>query len=162
AVLRPYLHWFDKVFNRAGSPAQHVGAKLVRYADDFVVMARSLSDETGAQITEFIEEKVEDWLGLKINREKTRGINSNEPGAELNFLGFTFRYDCDRNGGNHRYLNIFPSKKAVKKEVARIHELTDGRHSCQPIAKVIEEINKQTAGWSRYFSFGYPRPTFRQ
>lgn len=157
-----YLHWFDKAFNRPDSPAQRIRAKLVRYADDLVVMARSLRDEAGAQVTEFIEEKIEGWLGLKINREKTRVIDLNEPGATLNFLGFSFRYDRDRRGNDHKYLNIFPSKKAVKKEVAKIHELTDKRRSFQPIVEVIEEVNKQTAGWSRYFSLGYPRRAFRR
>lgn len=157
-----YLHWFDKVFNRPDSPAQRTGARLVRYADDFVVMARSLSDEAGERLTEFIEEKLESWLGLKINREKTRVVNLNEPGATLNFLGFSFRYDQDLRGRDHKYLNIFPSKKAVEKEVAKIHELTDYRHSFQPIPEVVEEINRQTAGWSRYFSFGYPRMAFRR
>lgn len=157
-----YLHWFDKVFNRPDSPARHGGARLIRFADDFVVMARNLGDEAGQAVTGFIEEKVEGWLGLKINREKTRVVNLNEPGAELNFLGFTFRYDRDLKGRPHKYLNVFPSRKAVKKELAKIHELTDGRHSCQPIVKVIEEINKQTASWIPYFSFGYPRKAFRR
>src|SRR5258708_11016041 len=35
-----YLHWFDKQFHRADGPSQWAGAKLVRYADDFVVLAR--------------------------------------------------------------------------------------------------------------------------
>jgi retron-type reverse transcriptase len=35
-----YLHWFDKVFHRADGPAQWARAKLVRYADDFVVLER--------------------------------------------------------------------------------------------------------------------------
>jgi len=156
-----YLHWGDKLFNRTESPAQRAGARLVRYADDFVVLARSLSNEAGGQLTEFIEEKIEGWLGLKINRDKTRVVNLNEPGEELNFLGFTFRYDQDLRGRDHKYLNIFPSKKAVKKEVAKIHELTDGRHSREPIVEMIDKINKQTTGWSRYFSFRYPRHTFQ-
>jgi RNA-directed DNA polymerase len=35
-----YLHWFDKEFHRPGGPAHWAGAKLVRYADDFVVLSR--------------------------------------------------------------------------------------------------------------------------
>ena len=35
-----YLHWFDTLFHRAEGPAQWAEAKLVRYADDFVVLAR--------------------------------------------------------------------------------------------------------------------------
>ena len=35
-----YLHWFDKQFHRADGPAHWAGAKLVRYADDLVVLSR--------------------------------------------------------------------------------------------------------------------------
>jgi RNA-directed DNA polymerase len=61
-----YLHWFDKLFYRADGPAQWAGAKLVRYADDFVVLARFQGD----RLTVWIESKLEGWLGLEINREK--------------------------------------------------------------------------------------------
>src|SRR5947209_2229600 len=83
-----YLHWFDKLFHRAGGPAHWAGAKLVRYADDFVVLARY----QGNQLTGWVESKLVGWLGLEINREKTRVVNLKEEGASLNFLGFTFRY----------------------------------------------------------------------
>jgi RNA-directed DNA polymerase len=64
-----YLHWFDHVFHAADGPARKAGAALVRYADDFVVLARSAGENLG----EFIEKKIEGWLGLKINREKNPG-----------------------------------------------------------------------------------------
>ena len=38
-----YLHWFDTVFYRPGGPARWAKAKLVRYADDLVVLARHQS-----------------------------------------------------------------------------------------------------------------------
>ena len=69
-------------------------AKLVRYADDFVVLARY----QGTRLTGWIESKLEGWLGLEINREKTRVVNLQEEGASLDFLGFTFRYDRDLQG----------------------------------------------------------------
>ena len=65
-----YLHWFDKLFHRSDGPAQWAKAKLVRYADDFVVLARY----QGKELTNWIEEKLEGWLGLEINREKTRVV----------------------------------------------------------------------------------------
>ena len=86
-----YLHWFDKLFHRADGPAQWAGAKLVRYADDFVVLARYQSD----RLTGWIESKLEGWLGLEINREKTRVIRVTAPGATLKFLGFVLRYEWD-------------------------------------------------------------------
>ena len=89
-----YLHWFDTVFHRANGPAVWARAKLVRYADDMVVLARYV----GPELTRFIEEKLETWLGLEINREKTRVVNLKEEGASLDFLGYTFRYDRDLKG----------------------------------------------------------------
>ena len=92
-----YLHWFDKVFHRDSGPAHWAKAKLVRYADDFVVLARY----QGKELREWIEAKIEGWLGLEINRDKTRIIELSQVGAELNFLGYRFRYDRDRLGGAH-------------------------------------------------------------
>ena len=62
-----YLHWFDKVFHRPDGPAQWAGAKLVRYADDFVVLARYQSP----RLIGFVESKIETWLGLEIPKGRT-------------------------------------------------------------------------------------------
>ena len=45
--------------------------------------------------------------------------------ASLNFLGYTFRYDRDLKGRDQKYLNMFPSKKAVQREREKLHEMTD-------------------------------------
>lgn len=50
-----YLHWFDVMFHRQGGSGVRFGAKLVRYADDFVVLARRAEPE----IAEFLESKLE-------------------------------------------------------------------------------------------------------
>ncbi|NQS97293.1 MAG: group II intron reverse transcriptase/maturase, partial [candidate division Zixibacteria bacterium] len=107
-----YLHWFDEVFHRKDGPAHWANAKLVRYADDFVVMARYQGD----RLVDWMESKLEGWLGLRINRDKTGIIHLTEQGASLDFLGFTFRFDRSLYGGRHRYLNFFPSKKALSHE----------------------------------------------
>jgi len=153
-----YLHWFDKLFYRADGPGQWAGAKLVRYADDFVVLARF----QGSRSKEWIESKLEGWLGLEINREKTRVVNLKEEGARLHFLGFTFRYHEDLDGRGWRYLNVCPSENALKKERAKLHEMTDHRQSCKPIPDLIEELNRHLKGWKNYFNFGYPRVAFRE
>ena len=49
-------------------------------------------------MTGWIESKLEGWLGLEINREKTRVVNLKEEGASLDFLGFTFRYYDELKG----------------------------------------------------------------
>ena len=104
-----YLHWFDKVFHRPDGPAWWAQAKLVRYADDFVVLARYQSPRLGT----FIEEKLEAWMGLEINREKTRVVHLQEKGASLDFLGYTFRYQVYLRVSPRRYLSLHPSKHGL-------------------------------------------------
>jgi hypothetical protein len=84
----------------------------VRYADDFVALARQWKPELG----EYIESKLEGKFQLEINRDKTRVVDLREKGASLDFLGYTFRQDRDLKGREKRYLNVFPSKKAVQRE----------------------------------------------
>ena len=153
-----YLHWFDKLFYRTGGPAHWANAKLVRYADDFVVLARY----QGERLRGWIEAKIEGWLKLEINRDKTRVVRLGESKASLDFLGYTFRWDRDLHGKGGRYLNLEPSKKAIQRQRERINELTDRRQGCTPIPRLIDRLNRQLQGWASYFSYGYPRRAFRK
>lgn len=147
-----YLHWFDALFHGPQGPARWADAKLVRYADDFVVLAKRM--EAGA--IDFIESRLEGKFQLEINREKTRVVDLREEGASLHFLGYTFRYDRDRKGRDRKYLNVFPSKKAVQREREKLHEMTKSRQCFKPIPVLIGELNRHLKGWMNYFSFGYP------
>jgi RNA-directed DNA polymerase len=151
-----YLHWFDKVFHRPDGPAQWATAKLVRYADDFVVLARYQS----SQLTGFIESKLEQWMSLQLNREKTRIVHLRRSGASLDFLGYTFRYDRSGNG-QPAYLNVFPSKKALLKQRAAVRALTSSRYGFKPLPELLAGLNRSLQGWSAYFSYGYPGKAYR-
>jgi len=151
-----YLHWFDALFHGPQGPARWADAKLVRYADDFVVMAKQIGTETIA----FIESRLEGKFQLEINREKTRVVDLREEGASLNFLGYTFRYDRDRKGRDRKYLNVFPSKKAVQREREKLHEMTESRQCFKPIPTLIGELNRHLKGWMNYFSYGYPASAY--
>ena len=147
-----YLHWFDALFHGPQGPARRADVKLVRYADDFVALAKRMGSET----IEFIESRLERKFQLEINREKTRVVDLREEGASLNFLGYTFRYDRDRKGRDRKYLNVFPSVKALQREREKLHEMMN-RHQChKPIPVLIGELNRHLQGWMNYFSFGYP------
>ena len=152
-----YLHWFDKFFHSENGPAQFAGARLVRYADDFVVLARY----QGRGLISWIEQTLEGRMGLKVNRSKTRIVDLKEDGARVDFLGYSFRYDLDRKGRGHRYLNVFPSKKALVREHERLRQMTSTRMCFKPIPALIRELNRHLDGWSNYFSFGYPRMAMR-
>ena len=153
-----YLHWFDKKFHRRDGPANWAKARLTRYADDFVIQARY----QGSRLKQWIEGQLEGWLGLVINREKTRTIQLREEGATLDFLGYTFRYEDDLKGRPWRYLNLFPSKKALDKEREKIRELTGPKQCFKPVSELVEELNEHLAGWKNYFKVGYCRREFRK
>ena len=80
--------------------------------------------------------------------------------AGLGFLGYTLRYDLDLHGGTHRYLNVFPSKKAVERIREKLRQLTSSgfKHSLQ---ETVKQVNKVLGGWARYFRLGYPRKIFQ-
>lgn len=152
-----YLHWFDKAFNRPDGPAHWANARLVRYADDFVTMARY----QGERLVSWTEQFLEGRAGLKVNRAKTRIVDLKRPGERLDFLGYTFRQDRGLKGRGYRYLNVFPSKRSLARERQQLREMTDTSMCFMPIPDLIERINRHLAGWSKYFSFGYPRMAMR-
>ncbi len=129
----------------------------MRYADDFVIMARFVDD----RITGFVERALEGRFGLTVNRSKTRTVRLNEPGESLDFLGYSFRYDRDLGGRGHRYLNMFPSDKSLQRERDKLREMTGPGRCFMPIGLLIEQINDHLRGWSNYFGRGYPRKAFR-
>ncbi|HKI20167.1 MAG TPA: group II intron reverse transcriptase/maturase [Isosphaeraceae bacterium] len=151
-----YLHWFEKQFYRSDGPGSWAKAKLVRYADDFVVLARYQS----RRLIDWIEGLLEGRFRLTVNRQKTSIVKLHQPGESLTFLGFTLRYDRDRFGRNRRYLNVTPSAKALARARERVRELTDRKRNFVPIPQVIAEMNRFLKGWGGYFRHGYPREAF--
>jgi RNA-directed DNA polymerase len=149
-----YLHWFDRAFHRG--PAQQTGAKLVRYADDFLVLMRQWDE--GVQ--RWIENSLEGKFQLTINREKTKVVDLKEEKAKVNFLGYTFRLAQDLFGRAKRFLNMVPSDKAMKKERENLHELTNSKQCFKPVPDLIDELNQQLQGWKNYFSIGYPQAAY--
>jgi len=153
-----YLHWFDKLFYRRDGPAHWAKATLVRYADDFVVMARYISP----QVQKFIESKIEEWLGLALNREKTRILDTRHTGEILDFLGYSFRYEHDLYGRNRRYWRQHPSRKSMSREREKLRQMTGPKQCFTPLNELIERVNTHLRGWKNYYSKGHPRREMRQ
>lgn len=152
-LANSFLHWFDRAFFAASGPASWARARLVRYADDFVVMAKFV----GRRIIGFIEEKIEGRLGLVINREKTRVVQMMDRGAKLDFLGYTFRMSrSHRPGGGPRYWRVEASSKAQKHARDKLHDLTSARFCWMPVKDVVDRTNAFLRGWLTYFAKGHP------
>lgn len=154
-----YLHWFDKLFHGPRGPAHWgwAGARLVRYADDFVVLTRAMT----RRLIVWIESELEGHFGLTLNREKTRVYDLREPGRRLDFLGYAFRYDRDLYGSSRRYLNLFPSPSAMVRTRQRLRERISSRRCWMPLPDLIRSINLYLQGWRHYFSLGYTRMAYR-
>jgi RNA-directed DNA polymerase len=152
-----FLHEFDRAFHSRNGPRHFANARLVRYADDFVVMARWM----GPRIVRWIEGYLEQALRLEVNRDKTSIVRLKRDFETLNFLGFSFRYDRDLRGRpGKKYLNLFPSKKAVSNIRDKVSALTN-RSYLHPLAHAIKEVNQTLRGWRNYFDIGYPSKAFR-
>jgi RNA-directed DNA polymerase len=150
-----YLHWFDKVFYGKDAPFKFADARMIRFADDFVIMAKRIDD----RVIKWVEAKIEEWMGLAINREKTKVIMTKERGKTLDFLGYSFRYDRHLYNKSRRYWNRIPSKKSLQRFRVKVHAIT--AISSSPIGEVVNRLNYFMRGWSNYFGTGYPNNSFR-
>jgi RNA-directed DNA polymerase len=151
-----YLHDFDRAFHGPGGPAQFANARLVRYADDFVVLARGM----GPRLVAWLERTLEQDLRLMVNRSKTRVVRVTAPQQSLEFLGFTLRYLPDRFGRGHRYLAVGPSKRALARVREKVRGLTRARAK-RSLVDTIAAVNPLLRGWPQCFRYGYPRQAFR-
>jgi len=155
-LANSFLHWFDRAFHGPKGPRYWANARLVRYVDDLVVLARY----QGPKLVNYVESFLEDRMDLEINRDKT-AVRKLKEGDSLDFLGYTFRYDRDRFGRDREYLNVTPSKKALARERETLRSMTSSRVCFKPVPALIREVNRQVEGWANYFRFGYPRAAFR-
>jgi RNA-directed DNA polymerase len=150
-----YLHFFDLMFHKEYGPAVWANAKLIRYADDFLILAKHV----GTRISDFVDEVLESRMGLSINREKTAIRDLSQKGNNLEFLGYVFRREKAQKWNGY-YNNLLPAPKSLKRIKAKVSELTTSCQGCVPIKDTIGQINRMLAGWAKYFSLGYKAPAY--
>lgn len=153
-----YMHWFDRIFHGTEGPGTWAKATLVRYADDFVIMAKYMT----GRIVNWVEDKLEKRFGLTVNREKTTIVNLKEPKTKLKFLGFELRWVPIRHRQHVSMCLITPSEKSMKKAMEKVSEITNASNGFKPIDRIVEELNRFLMGWGNYFKLGHPGQSFNK
>jgi len=146
-----YLHAFDKLWQLYGPK----GTKLVRFADDFVILCRHSGHKVLRRVREFLSR-----LRLTLNEEKTHVVRV-ERGFD--FLGMTFRYAETSSQATRLKYNCYrwPRRKAVQSLKEKIRHKIGRRYSLS-LQEVIREINPILRGWHNYFKVGHGEKVFRR
>jgi len=144
ALANLYMNRYLKVFRLRGLDRRY-GARLVNYADDFVVLCRQGAPEVLAQTRQWFTQ-----MGLTLNERKTRVCDGrSEP---FTFLGYTFGPMRYRKDG-HWYLGAAPAKKAVQRVKGRVRGILRPGNQA-PWDEVRGELNRVLRGWANYFAYG--------
>ena len=126
---------------------QRLEARLVNYADDFVICCRpGRAAEAMAVMRRMMER-----LRLTVNEKKTRRCLL--PAETFTFLGFTFGEQVSWKTGR-RYLTPAPAKKKVHAICDKISETTSSRTTWKSAEEKVRELNQILSGWGNYFRLG--------
>lgn len=135
-----YLNQIDK-----GWKPLNKFARLIRYADDLVIMTKYQSDKLFLKLQLLITK-----LKLKLNVKKSRVVKADE--ESFNFLGFSFKKAINQNR-TKKVAYFWPSQKAEKVIKERVRKITNPARPIK-VEQVIKELNPVISGWVNYFRIG--------
>lgn len=127
--------------------------RLVRYADDFVVMVSGTREHAEA-----LREQTADLLaplGLRLSEEKTSVVHIDDG---FDFLGFRIQRHRKR-GTAKSFVYTFPARKSVASARRKVKAITQ-QGTNQPLSEVLRQLNMLIRGWTRYFQHGVSKRAF--
>lgn len=145
-----YMNRMLKGWRQTGRGEQY-RARIVNYADDFVILSRGKAKES-LEWTRGVLRR----LGLTLNEQKTSIRNARK--EHFDFLGYTFGPHYSRRTGRE-YLGYSPSKKSVNRARRNVGEHL-GTHNVAPWEEVRDRLNQKLKGWKAYFGLGSPSKAF--
>jgi group II intron reverse transcriptase/maturase len=150
------LHELDRLWE------DHCGqlGQLIRYADDLVVLCR-----TEAAAAEALRRVglVLTRLGLTLHPTKTRVVGVGDGREGFDFLGFHCRKVESWRWRGKRYLQYWPSRRAMQAIRDRVKAITAPRHRLpEPVQTIVAEVNRVVRGWGAYFRVGNASRQFDQ
>ncbi len=128
-----YLNKYDQEMERRG-------VKVIRYADDIVILAKS--KRAGERLLESSKRYLEGKLKLKLNEEKSKVVSVYSI-RNFKFLGFAL-------GRGRKGVYIRVHAKSLKKAKQKLKELTS-RSQGRNVRKVMENVKVYIRGWLSYF-----------
>jgi len=146
-----YLNGLDHGVN--DNPA--LDAKLIRYADDFVLTSRPGKAEA-------LHERLKTYLRarkLTLNEEKTRVVDTRR--ESINFLGFSLGWKRSPRTGN-AYVHVEPSEKAQEHYKRSVRDKLNGWTQWRSCAEVVREVNRISQGWANYYHYGNSTRVFNK
>ncbi len=147
-----YLHVLDMFWAERYSSL----GKLIRYADDFVILCRTKRDaEKALQAVK----QIMDILKLTLHPTKTRVVDMGQDGFD--FLGFHFHKKKSKRSNKLLPYN-WPSPKAMMTVRSKIHFITERKRLSNSLSEVIKFLNRVIRGWRNYFRIGNCTLKFQQ
>jgi group II intron reverse transcriptase/maturase len=144
-----YLNLLDRIWVRKDYQKRY-GARLVRYADDLVILCRKGTDWAFGELKRILGR-----LDLNLNEKKTRVLDANRAGFK--FLGFRIQKVVSRRTGK-RYPLVRVSREAMGRIREKVRKLTSRERAILPLEQVMEKLNETIEGWSNYFHYGHTMP----
>jgi group II intron reverse transcriptase/maturase len=138
-----YMNLLDRIVNKPQGYFFQRGIRMIRYADDFILMSRHINQEAILRIHRYLER-----MGLIINPGKSKLVKAKE--SSFDFLGFTFRYDRSLYSKGSRFWKVIPRSKSQKKIRQKINQRLKsiGHYSRE---QVVSELNPILRGWMNYY-----------
>ncbi len=147
-----YFRRFVLGWNSLGH-ARRLAARIVNYADDFVICCRRNAEEALAVMRTMMS-----TLKLTVNESKTRVCRL--PAETFDFLGYTIG-PCYRPRTGTCYLGTRPSATRVSRIKREISAMTGRRWVLLPVEDQVARLNRLLIGWSNYFCLGAVTAAYR-
>jgi RNA-directed DNA polymerase len=123
-----------------------LGARIVNYADDFVICCRGKAEDALATMQNMMGK-----LKLTVNETKTRVAKL--PEEKFVFLGYQFGR-CYSTKTGRAYLGTIPDKKRVQRICQAISDETGNDKTQLDVEEVVKKLNQKMSGWANYFCLG--------
>jgi len=138
-----YMNLLDRIVNKEGGYFCNQGIQMIRYADDFILMGKQITEESLIRLKSYL-----DRMGLILNTEKTRLVKAKE--SPFDFLGFQIRHDDSILYKGAKFWHIKPKPKSCQKIRQNIN-MTLKRIGHYNAESVVAILNPKLRGWMNYY-----------